>query len=100
MIHMITEKGSEINNSIFKKIVVATDGSESAKRAVDTAIEIARINEGKLYAIQVISMFFSMTLPTDAQWKETFQQRFMTKAKKQQLVLKTPEWLEMSRLNL
>ena len=31
-----------MNSSIFKRIMVATDGSESAKEAVDTAVEIAR----------------------------------------------------------
>ncbi len=47
-----------MNSSIFKKIMVATDGSESAKKAVDTAVEIARQSETKLYAVHVISMEF------------------------------------------
>jgi nucleotide-binding universal stress UspA family protein len=71
-----------MNSGIFKKIMVATDGSELVKRAIDTAIDIARQNEAKLYAVYVISMgFFSMTLPTDEQWKMAFQQRLMTEGK-------------------
>ena len=71
-----------MNSGIFKKIMVATDGSELVKRAIDTAVDIARQNEAKLYAVYVISMgFFSMTLPTDEQWKMAFQQRLMTEGK-------------------
>ncbi|WP_410510142.1 universal stress protein [Methanosarcina hadiensis] len=71
-----------MNSGIFKKIMVATDGSELVKRAIDTAVDIARQNEAKLYAVYVISMgFFSMTLPTDEQWKMAFQQRIMTEGR-------------------
>jgi nucleotide-binding universal stress UspA family protein len=71
-----------MNNSIFKKIMVATDGSELVKRAVYTAVDIASQYEAKLYAVHVISMsFFSMTLPTDEQWKMAFQQRIMTEGR-------------------
>jgi hypothetical protein len=34
-----------MNCSIFRKIMVATDGSEPAKKAVDTAIEISKLGE-------------------------------------------------------
>ena len=33
---------SGMNSSIFRKIMVATDGSESVRKAVDSAIEIAK----------------------------------------------------------
>ena len=36
--------------------MVATDGSELVKRAVDLAIEIAKLSEAKLYAVYVIDM--------------------------------------------
>jgi hypothetical protein len=39
-----------MKNIIFKKIMVAAEGSESVKRAVDSAIEIAKLSETKLYA--------------------------------------------------
>jgi nucleotide-binding universal stress UspA family protein len=71
-----------MKNAIFKKIMVATDGSEEVKRAVDTAIEIAKLSGTKLYAVHVISMgFFSMTLPTDEQWNRAYQEQLMTEGK-------------------
>ena len=36
--------------------MVATDGSELVKRAVDLAIEIAKLSEAKLYAVYVIEL--------------------------------------------
>lgn len=38
----------------FKKIMVATDGSEPSKKAIETGIEIARISGAELYAVYVI----------------------------------------------
>jgi len=38
----------------FKKIMVATDGSELCKKAVETGIEIARFSGAKLYAVYVV----------------------------------------------
>lgn len=68
-----------MKGNFIKKVMVATDGSEAVKRAVDTAVKIAKLSETKLYAVHVISMvFFSMTLPTDEQWQKAFQQRIMT----------------------
>jgi len=71
-----------MKSSVFGKIMVATDGSEVAKSAVDSAIEIAKLSETKLYVIYVISVgFFSMTLPTDAEWKKAFQEQLVTEGK-------------------
>jgi len=71
-----------MNCSIFEKIMVATDGSESAKKAVDTAVGIAKECEKKLYAVHVISMeFLYETLPTDEELEEAFQEKLMTEGK-------------------
>ena len=45
-----------MNCSIFRNIMVATDGSELVRNAVDTAIEIAKLSEAKLYAVHVIAL--------------------------------------------
>ena len=58
-----------MNSSIFKRIMVATDGSELVKKAVDTAIEIARQSKTKLYAVRVISMEIFFDLLTDENGK-------------------------------
>lgn len=71
-----------MNSSIFKRIMVATDGSESAKKAVDTAVEIARECEKKLYAVHVISLgFLYESLPTDEELEAAFQEKLMTEGK-------------------
>ncbi len=60
-----------MNNSNFKKIMVATDGSELVKKAVDTAIEISKLRQAKLYAVHVISLgdyYSSIPLAIDAEW--------------------------------
>ena len=45
-----------MESTIFKKIMVATDGSEEVKKAVDSAIEIAKLSDAKLYAVHVIAL--------------------------------------------
>ena len=45
-----------MNSTIFRKIMVATDGSEPVRKAVDSAIEIAKLSEAKLYAVHVIAL--------------------------------------------
>ena len=45
-----------MESTIFRKIMIATDGSELVKRAVDLAIEIAKLSEAKLYVVHVIAL--------------------------------------------
>ena len=64
-----------MNCSIFRNIMVATDGSELVKKAVDTAIEVAKMSDAKLYAVYVIaSGGLSIGYPKDVGWeKATFE---------------------------
>jgi nucleotide-binding universal stress UspA family protein len=39
----------------FKKIMVATDGSDSSRLAADKGIELARLSGGTVYAVCVVS---------------------------------------------
>lgn len=71
-----------MNSSIFKRIMVATDGSESVKKAVDNAVEIAREFKAKLYAVHVISLgYLYESLPTDEELEQAFQEKTMTEGK-------------------
>lgn len=71
-----------MNKNIFKKIMVATDGSELVKRAVDAAVDIAGQYETKLYAVHVISLgFLYKSLPTDEELEQAFQDKLMTEGK-------------------
>lgn len=71
-----------MNCGTFKKIMVATDGSESANKAAETAIEMAKGCEQKLYAVHVISLgFLYKSLPTDEELEQAFQEKLMTEGK-------------------
>lgn len=61
---------SDTINSLYRKIMVATDGSESVRKAVETAVEIAKITGAKLYAVYVITLGgLSMPYPKDVGWE-------------------------------
>lgn len=60
-----------MENRIFTTIMVATDGSDSVKKAVDAAVKISQLNKAKLYAVHVVaSGETKMTQhdPRDAEW--------------------------------
>jgi nucleotide-binding universal stress UspA family protein len=44
-----------MKSGIFKKIMIATDGSECANLAANRGIELARLSEGKVLAVYVVS---------------------------------------------
>ena len=44
-----------MDNRIFTNIMVFTDGSNAAKKVVDSAIKLAKLNKEKLYAVHVIA---------------------------------------------
>jgi nucleotide-binding universal stress UspA family protein len=62
-----------MKSTIFRNIMVATDGSELVKRAVDLAIEIAKLSEAKLYAVYVIELggYHSKNHPRAEGWEAT-----------------------------
>ncbi|WP_094228024.1 universal stress protein [Methanolobus psychrotolerans] len=45
-----------MESELYKKIMIATDGSENANKAAISGIEIARLAEAKLYAVNVMPM--------------------------------------------
>ena len=62
-------------NTLCQKIMVATDGSEAVKKAVDSAIEIAKLSEAKLYAVYVIALGgYSITPYIDAEWEKSMKE--------------------------
>ena len=73
-----------MNGTIFKKVMVATDGSEQAKKAVDKAIEIANLGNKKLYAVHVISLadyYASVPTSVDAEWIQIMDEHLRTEGK-------------------
>lgn len=74
---ILKEEELGMNNSIFRKIMIATDGSELVKKAVDTAIEISKLGQSKLYAVHVISLgdySSSIPLAIDAEWVKAMEE--------------------------
>jgi nucleotide-binding universal stress UspA family protein len=71
-----------MKSSIYSKIMVATDGSEPARRAVDSAIEFAKLSETKLYAVHVIALgFYSTTHSRDSKWEKAMKEQLIKEGK-------------------
>lgn len=58
---------------LYKKILIATDGSEHTKNAVDYGIELAKNTGAKLYAIYVVDTAAFASIPMDAAWESMYE---------------------------
>jgi len=66
-------------SNVYRKVMVATDGSEPVRRAVETAVEIAKISGAKLYAVYVIAYGgLSIPYPKDVGWERATLEYFRT----------------------
>lgn len=65
----------------FKKILIATDGSENAEKAVFYGIEIARATGAEVYALHVVSTEHAGTARTVMGWTEAFEEYLADKGK-------------------
>jgi len=64
-----------MKSTVYKKIMIATDGSELVRKAVDSAIEIAKLSEAQLYAMYVIALgSYSITPYIDTEWEKTMKE--------------------------
>lgn len=71
-----------MKSNIYRKIMVATDGSELVKKAVDTAVEVAKLSEAKLYAVYVVaSGGSSIPHPRDVGWEKAMKEHLTTEGK-------------------
>ena len=73
-----------MESTIFRKIMAATDGSELVRNAVDTAIEIAKLSEAKLYAVHVIELgefLVTQHNPGDPEWKTSMKEQLIKEGK-------------------
>jgi nucleotide-binding universal stress UspA family protein len=50
------DHGEKITSSLYKKILVATDGSEHTEMAINHAIELAKLTGAQLHAVYVVSI--------------------------------------------
>jgi len=59
-----------MKSKLYRKILLATDGSESAKKATDDAVELSRLSGAKIYAVYVIDRSTYSSVPEDLEWEE------------------------------
>lgn len=60
--------------SLFNRILIATDGSESAEKAASHAVYIAKMAGAELYALYVISTKYSVTTRSVKGWTDEFEE--------------------------
>lgn len=60
--------------NLFKKILVANDGSENARRAVSQGIDIAKISGAEVYAVYVVSDEHAKVSGKVMGWAEPFEE--------------------------
>ena len=65
----------EHRDKVLRKILIATDGSKAAKKAVDFGVQIAGLSGAKVYAVYVIDTTPYYSIPLDKVWsKEVYEQ--------------------------
>src|SRR5574337_1530018 len=60
-------------SKLYNGILIATDGSEYTKNAIDYGIELAKNTEANLYAIYVIDTAAFASIPMDAAWESMYE---------------------------
>ncbi len=67
-----------MESDLYKKVLIATDGSESGKQAINAGMEIARLSQGKVYALYVIDTAGYPHEMRDPKWKTAMEEHFKT----------------------
>jgi nucleotide-binding universal stress UspA family protein len=65
-----------MRSTLYRKILLATDGSESARKAADATIELARLSGAKIYAVSIVDRSIYSSVPEDIKWEEAMYDRF------------------------
>jgi nucleotide-binding universal stress UspA family protein len=68
-----------MSENFFRKILIATDGSENAEKAVSYGINIARATGAEIYALYVVSTEHAGTARTVMGWTEAFEEYLANK---------------------
>ncbi len=65
-----------MESKFYRKMLIATDGSENSKFAVDAGIELARVIGVKIQAVYVIDTFAYSSVPKDTKWEKAMYVQF------------------------
>lgn len=58
---------------LFKRILIATDGSKRTMSAVEEGLVLARQNKAKVYAVYVVDTVTFTSIPMDVTWENMYQ---------------------------
>jgi nucleotide-binding universal stress UspA family protein len=58
---------------LFKKILIATDGSKRTQNAVELGLKIAKEQHSRVYAIYVVDTVTFTSIPMDVTWENMYQ---------------------------
>lgn len=62
-----------MSSKLYKKILIATDGSGYTKNAVGYGIDLAKNTDAKLYTIYVVDTAAFASIPMDAAWESMYE---------------------------
>ena len=62
-----------MSSELYKKILIATDGSEPNKKAVTYGIELARLSGAKVNVAYVVDTAAFASVPMDAGWEMMYE---------------------------
>ncbi len=63
-----------MEGSFFKKVLVATDGSENAAKAASYGVNIAKSTGAEVYAVYVVSTQHAVTTRSVKGWSDSFEE--------------------------
>jgi nucleotide-binding universal stress UspA family protein len=67
-----------MGRDLYKKILIATDGSQNSVQAINAGMEIARLSEGKAYALHVVDTSGYPPEREDKKWTKLMEEQFKT----------------------
>jgi len=62
-----------MKSEMYRKILIATDGSEPNKKAISYGIELAKLSEAKVYAVFVVDTASFASIPMDTGWEMMYE---------------------------
>jgi len=60
-------------SKLYKKILIATDGSEYTKNSIDYGLELAKNTQAELHVLYVIDTAAFASIPMDAAWESMYE---------------------------
>ena len=62
-----------MSSELYKKILIATDGSEPNKKAISYGIELAKLSGAKVNVVYVVDTAAFASIPMDAGWEMMYE---------------------------